>query len=116
MSGRPAEKHILAQEFATNCRARHVETRSRLAALLDEELGGVSRQNVRRIGDQNPVAQGAAHVVSMTPFHGLTRFLLAEHYNSENGTFSNTLFNFPQKSITIETPYLSGGKDYYFSC
>jgi hypothetical protein len=110
MSGRPAEKHISAQEFCTNCRARHFERGRACLHYWVEKLGGVSKQNVRRIGDQKSRNQGAAHVVSMTPFRGLTRFLLAEHYNCENRIFSNTFVSFPSRPSAIETPYLLGGK------
>ena len=82
--------------FARIVRARHFERGRACLHYWDEKLGGLSRQNVRRIGDQKSRNQGTVHVVSMTPFRGLTRFLLAEHYNCENGTFSNTLFHSPQ--------------------
>src|SRR5271156_1970257 len=110
MSGRPAEKHISAQEFCKNCRARHSERGRAWLHQWMRSFGGVSRKNVHRIGDQKSRSQSAVHVASMTPFRGLTHILSCRTLQQRERNLFQHVLSFPSRSTTIETPYLSGGK------
>jgi hypothetical protein len=45
----------------------------------------------------------------MTPFRGLTRFFSPNITTARTEPFFQHVVSFPSRSITIETPYLSGG-------
>src|SRR5271155_4336445 len=86
MSGRPAERHISAQEFCKNCRARHSE---RGRAWLHQWIRCFVVCPGAESETRNPVTS-ARCLDDTIP---RPRQIL---YNSEIGTFSNTFFHSPQ--------------------